>query len=499
MGGVTASEDAYRRSHRYSTLLFDLAVARTTCVGFTCALSSSPLSLWPSSSNRIFSISALRVRVKISGLIPLYTSGLLRSTPPAITNNMYSRLRCIPQLLLLVLLSLSYLIHHAYANYEIPSDASEIVKCVGTRGTLCISGIPTIGPKNVSGITFTLSSYRYSGYLAIGLGRTSMNGAKIYAVWRDPKSPNGYRLGVRRGLNHNLAEYPKLSPKNEARLVPTPARATLSDSTSSSSTNITRPAFVASFWRPLRVTDDPSDIAIPANGTLSYIWSVGRDMPTPPTSPSAVLTQHVQMGSFDLDFTQPEPVPSTLISWDQDTNTGSYCVDDKLTFCVHIGLDIAKGVSTFTLQTVYDGWIGVGIGSSFMRNASLYLAWPGYGFGEVITSQRRVNSSSSPNSPPIIVPNTEVDYTLVQPPETIEILEATQLNVTFSRPINASVNPIQTNGLTRFIWAVASFGPDPAEGSRATVYQHSFKGTFELDLSPAGLANGVGAGAAVDE
>ncbi|KAJ3401971.1 hypothetical protein HDV05_008823, partial [Chytridiales sp. JEL 0842] len=316
-----------------------------------------------------------------------------------------------------------------------------------------------------------------------------------YALWRDPQSPNGYRLGVRRGITHDLVEYPLLSLKNEARLVPTPPEATLRESTSSS-TNTTRPSFVASFWRPLRITDDPSDISIPANGTLSYIWAVSQNSPTPASSPSALLTQHDQMGSFQMNFMYEPPEPSTTITWDPSTSTGTYCADDKLTFCVHMAINLFEGTCTMTLQTVYDGWIGVGVGSSTMRGADMYLSWPSATLGQVITSQRRLPPPSAPldasnntttdpstSSSPIVVPSP--DYTpLPTTPSFAQIHESAQLNYTFTRPLNTLTSSINPRGLTEFIWAVASFGPSPEEGEGAVLYQHSFAGGFQLDLRP---------------
>jgi hypothetical protein len=303
-------------------------------------------------------------------------------------------------------------------------------------------------------------------------------------------------MAIRKGLNHQLGPYTFLTSDDEY-IVASPPNVTIASSaltsmsTPPSGTNAT--TFAVSFWRPLSIPYDLEDPGIPSNQTQqTYIWSYSNRPPTPLTSSqTAQFAQHANYGSFNIDFLTAKPIIRNLATWNPETNIASYCVNTRYTFCAEIHFNFIANIATIHLQSTYDGWIAVGLSpTSTMQNASsMYVAWPGVEWGSVVASQRR---SVGIGRMPVVVEESEVDFVkieddgaLIESLGMVRYLE-TQLEFTFQRPINGTevTDEIQVGegGVTRFIWAVSSFGPDPMQPADGPFTQHSFVGAFELDF-----------------
>ncbi|KAI9353229.1 hypothetical protein DFJ73DRAFT_828724 [Zopfochytrium polystomum] len=366
------------------------------------------------------------------------------------------------------------------------ADGNRVTDSWCNGGTICVSGERDVRANT---ITFTLSSST-SGWVAFGTG-SRMAGSTMFVAYADGNG--GTTLSQRQGGGH----YDPSVVGNSFSIVSTPSTAQVAGSVS------------VSFSRSMDGIGS------------SFIWAVSGSRPSNPGSTSASIREHDSYGYFSLDFTPSEPPKTTSSSTNVAATTSvistttspssmtssaspipsptstqnvtaatvpssgicvaSFC-DPTNTFCVHGQRDFAANVVTFTVTSRSPGWVGIGIGSTIMSGAVMYV---GYNNGANVTLSQR---TASGHDDPTVVPST---FTLLP---SIPTATSTNLTVDNAAKIAFSFNrtadsPISSGGSTKFIYAFSSKAPANPASSSSSIVEHDAYGSFALDLSTAGTTS----------
>ncbi|KAJ3129999.1 hypothetical protein HK100_008323 [Physocladia obscura] len=183
------------------------------------------------------------------------------------------------------------------------------------------------------------------------------------------------------------------------------------------------------------------------------------------TQPNMNLNKISRQSGSDLNTTSKE----TLSGFFDDT----YCYDLVNTFCMSSIANLSGGTISFTLQTSYPGWIGIGIGSSMASATAIFVGWYNTNLNPII-SQRQ----SARHTLPQFLSDQSL-FTIVSTPSSVNIAKYTQLVLSFQIPLTM----ISIIGPTSFIFGVSNGNATYPDLPSSDFPRHNLFGVFQLDLS----------------
>ncbi|KAJ1558753.1 hypothetical protein HK405_013050 [Cladochytrium tenue] len=316
-----------------------------------------------------------------------------------------------------------------------------------------------------------------SGWLAVGLGGSSMVGPTLYVGWVN----NGSVLISERSAT--------------AHVDPTVV------STSSSvftSTSTSLPSWATSLSGAVQtvVFELSSSTDVSTSGSTSCVWAVNTQSPSDPTVASSSLTEHSSKGSFSLNLASTPSSTTSGASSGTTTSAGAsasstvssnvaisyYC---STVFCVYARRDVANSVVTFNVQSTRSGWVGIGVGSSTMSGATMYVGYTNSS-GGITLSERTASEHTQPTI------TSQQSFTLLGDltvPSWATSLSGASLIFNFNRSVSVSgSNTISTTGAMDYIWATSGSAPSSPNSYTSSFDQHSEYGSYSLDLSSAGTS-----------
>ncbi|KAI9326001.1 hypothetical protein DFJ73DRAFT_867496 [Zopfochytrium polystomum] len=175
--------------------------------------------------------------------------------------------------------------------------------------------------------------------------------------------------------------------------------------------------------------------------------------------------------------------PSPPILAHAATTTASYC-DSSNSFCVSAQRDTSTGDVTFAMQSTESGWVAVGLGSSQMAGATMFIGWTNS--GSPILSQR---TGTGHTDPTVSSSQSFSDVSTTLPSWVTSSLSSAKLTVVFTL---TSSSLVSTTSATSCIWAINSRSPTTPSSSSSSISQHTTEGSFSLDLSGSGASDTSG-------
>ncbi|KAJ3401945.1 hypothetical protein HDU80_005560 [Chytriomyces hyalinus] len=236
-----------------------------------------------------------------------------------------------------------------------------------------------------------------------------------------------------------------------------------------------------------------------ATGTLTYantrsnttILNLAKPSATAPKETSSFSNTNVSHNNTNSSSTNPFTYSDVTTS----SPFAHYCTDTSLTFCITISLggNKANPVSyTFTVQTRYTGWAGLGIGSSMNAASAFVVGWRGTN-NNIVLSQR----DSSQHTQPLPSDPSKIIFT--QKPAGSNLQSMTWAGpadegIMYTFSINAQ--ELQASPQT-FIFAVSNQPPTNPDRADSVFSKHEVTGSFSVRLSDlvdrASLMNGKSA------
>ncbi|KAI9353234.1 hypothetical protein DFJ73DRAFT_828734 [Zopfochytrium polystomum] len=175
--------------------------------------------------------------------------------------------------------------------------------------------------------------------------------------------------------------------------------------------------------------------------------------------------------------------PSALLAT-AATTSASYC-DSSNSFCVSAQRDTSTGDVTFAMQSTESGWVAMGLGSSQMAGATIFIGWTSG--GSPILSQRTGTGHVEPS---VSSSQSLSDVSTTLPSWATSSLSSARLTVVFTLKSSSLVS---ATSATSCIWAVNSRSPSDPSSSSSSITQHTTEGSFSLDLSGSGTSGNPGA------
>ncbi|KAI8619682.1 hypothetical protein BC830DRAFT_721859 [Chytriomyces sp. MP71] len=230
--------------------------------------------------------------------------------------------------------------------------------------------------------------------------------------------------------------------------------------TSSSATSATTPSS----------SSTTSSTTSPTSSTTTSTTTTTQQPALMTTAPLSSATP-----SFSTNATNPFAFSSVTVHSPQT----KYCYDSTGTFCATIslgGIPTEEISYTFTVQTSYVGWVGIGIGSS-MTSARLIVGWRNSSAQSVITEREPANYVQPlvTANPIIVAQNPGAN---LEPKGNAKRAETAQTTFTFSVASDAC-----SEGSQPFIFAAATGAPYNIDDPRSSFPQHDVTGSFSFPVT----------------
>ncbi|KAI8613326.1 hypothetical protein BC830DRAFT_1132808 [Chytriomyces sp. MP71] len=303
----------------------------------------------------------------------------------------------------------------------------------------------------------------------------SMLGTKLYLVSTASNGKNN--LYIRRGIDDGVSNL--AGSLNDAISVPIPIGSPyLCSGCMGTGSN----ALVVSFWRPLSVEGDSSDV--PVSASTSYIWALGgaKGVQNPDDAINAHFPQHTLQGTVALDMTtvaaltEPNGGSMHAANISSGPSTAVYTTSGA-DFSITATRDPSTNTTSISLQSTASGYIAVGLGSTTMSGANMYICWNNA--GTTIVSRRAAVGHVPPSSA------SSNDATPLSTIQAIAVkLPGAALQCAFTLPATA----VSATGPTRFIYAFSATMPNNPSDPASNIAQHApgAYGPFMLDLTVVG-------------
>ncbi|KAJ3403603.1 hypothetical protein HDV05_007706 [Chytridiales sp. JEL 0842] len=329
------------------------------------------------------------------------------------------------------------------------SAASLTASFCNSDRSVCVNAVADTTARTV---TYNVASTS-TGWAAIGVGTSRMVGnGLLYVGWSN--STGGVTLSQRTA-----------SSRSQPLVNSTAGPFTQLAYTGSILTSRLR----YSFQRPL-------DSLVSLTAPSDHIWAYRNSTPTDIDSPSSTFSRHDARGSFTLTFTEAaEPTAGNTGNNNTNVNTNpsiaasNFCASSDL-FCVNAEANKETGLVTFSISSSSRGWVGMGVGSSTMVGATIFVAWLGSS-DQLVLSQR-----SAPGT---------VQPTVVSSPifKLLTSAKTTSARIQFTFTIPLSSPQISSTGATSFIWAASNAPPTDLNSNTSSFGEHDVRGAFSMDLS----------------